>query len=497
MKWKESMWTIESLSNLVKQKLSNYLFIVVSNREPYIHTLSENKIKVQVPPSGLTIALDPIMQACRGTWIAHGNGNADKEVVDQHDRVRVPTNRPRYSLRRVWLSREDIDGYYYGFSNEGIWPLCHVAYTRPIFNESDWITYKKVNEIFAKTILEEIGDKKAFVFIQDYHLALVSKMIKEKNHSIITAQFWHIPWPNPEVFRICPWQKELLTGLLSNDLLGFQIHYHCINFVDTVDRSIEARIDREKFEVTCDGKKSLIRHFPISIDFERISLEAQKKNVTAEMQRIKDRLDLQDELIIIGMDRIDYTKGIPDRFRAIDRLLEKYPEYQKRFVFIQAGVISRIQIGAYRKLREEIENLAEEINWRNSAGHWKPIHLLLEHESQLTLMALRRMASICVVSSLHDGMNLVAKEFVASRFDEDGILILSQFAGASRELVDALMINPYATDHLVETIKYALDMPREERQRRMKKMRETVRENNIYKWGADIISELTRLEHGE
>ena len=491
------MWTKDSLSSLVKSKLANYLFVVVSNREPYIHTLSENKIKVRVPPSGLTVALDPVMQACRGIWIAHGSGNADKEAVDAHDRVRVPPHRPRYLLRRVWLSREEVDGYYYGFANEGLWPLCHVAYTRPIFKESNWNYYQKVNKIFAQTILEEVGDKKAFVFIQDYHLALVSRLIKEKNSSIITAQFWHIPWPNPEAFHICPWQKELLQGLLNNDLVGFHIHYHCINFADTVERVMEARIDREKYEIICDGKRTAIRHFPISVDFERISQEAQKRNVTAEIQHIKNRLDLTDEIIAIGMDRIDYTKGIPDRLRAIGRFLEKYPQYQKRFVFIQAGVISRIQINAYRKLREEIEDLADEINWRNATGRWKPIHLLLEDESQLTLMALRRMASICIVSSLHDGMNLVAKEFVASRFDEDGVLILSPFTGASRELTDALLINPYATDYLAEAIKYALDMPEEERKRRMKKMRETVRENNIYKWGADIISELTKLEHGE
>ena len=491
------MWTRESLSNLVKQKLSNYLFIVVSNREPYIHTLSKNKIEVQVPPSGLTVALDPVMQACRGIWIAHGSGNADKETVDTHNRVRVPPNRPRYSLRRVWLSREELAGYYYGFANGGLWPLCHVAYTRPLFNLSDWNAYKKVNEIFAQTILEEIGDKKAFVFIQDYHLSLVSKLIKGENPNIITAQFWHIPWPNPEAFRICPWQKELVEGLLFNDILGFHIHYHCINFVDTVDQTVEARIDREKFEVICEGKKTAIRHFPISVDFERISREAQKSNVSSEIKRLKDRLGLTNEIIAVGMDRIDYTKGIPDRLRAIGRFLEKYPQYQQKFVFIQAGVISRSQISAYRKLREEIDDLADKINWENTTGRWKPIILLLEHDSQLTLMALRRMASICIVSSLHDGMNLVAKEFVASRFDEDGVLILSPFAGASRELTDALLINPYDTDELVEAIKYSMDMPKEESQKRMRKMRETVRENNIYKWGADIISELIKFEHGE
>jgi trehalose 6-phosphate synthase len=489
------MWTRESLDELVREKLSGYLFVVVSNREPYIHTFSGRRIVCQVPASGLTVALDPVMQACGGTWIAHGSGDADKEVVDEENKVGVPPNEPRYALRRVWLSKEEEGGYYYGFSNEALWPLCHIVYTRPVFKEPDWNTYKRVNEIFAQSILDEVGDKKAFVFIQDYHLALLSRLIKEKNPNIITAQFWHIPWPNREAIRICPWQEEILHGLLGNDLLGFHIRYHCNNFLDTVDRAIEAKVDWERCEVTCGGKGTAVRPFPISVDFEEISQEAQKESVDNEIERLRSRLGLDDELIGIGMDRLDYTKGIPDRFLAIDRFLEKYPQYQRRMVFIQAGVPSRTQIPAYRKLRETIDNQVEKMNWKYTIGRWKPI-ILLENEAQLTLMALRRIAHFCVVSSLHDGMNLVAKEFVASRFDEDGVLILSPFTGAAQELTDALLVNPYATDHFAEAIKNALEMPKSERQRRMRKMREIVRENNIYKWAADIISELVKFKTG-
>ncbi len=490
------MWTRESLNNLVKEKLSGYLFVVVSNREPYIHTFSGREIVCQVPASGLTVALDPVMQACGGTWVANGSGDADREVVDKDNKVGVPPEELRYSLKRVWLSKEEENGYYYGFSNEALWPLCHIVYTRPVFDESDWNTYKKVNEIFAQSVLDEVGDKKAFVFIQDYHLALLSRLIKEKNRNIITAQFWHIPWPNPEAFRICPWQQEILHGLLGNDLLGFHIRYHCNNFLDTVDRAIEARVDRDRYEVTCAGKRTAVRPFPISVDFEEISNEARGDAVAAEIERLKGTLGIGDEMVGVGLDRIDYTKGIPDRFRAIDRFLEKYPEYQGRVVFIQAGVLSRIQLGAYKKLNEETDNLVEEINWKYGVGRWKPIVYLREHEPPVTLMALRRMANFSVVSSLHDGMNLVAKEFVASRFDEDGVLILSPFTGAARELTDALLVNPYATDHFADAIKNALEMPETERQRRMQKMREVVRENNIYKWAADIISELVKFEFG-
>ncbi len=490
------MWTRDGLHDLVKEKLSGYLFIVVSNREPYIHTFSGHKIVTQVPASGLTTALDPVMQACGGTWIASGRGDADREVVDEDNKVGVPPGRPRYSLKRVWISREEENGYYYGFSNEALWPLCHIAYTRPVFVESDWSTYKKVNEIFAQAVLDEVGDRKAFVFIQDYHLTLLSRLIKTRNPNIITAQFWHIPWPNREAFRICPWQEEILLGLLGNDLLGFHIRYHCNNFLDTVDRAIEAKVDWDRYEVTCGGKKTAVRPFPISVDFEEISQEAQKEEVDTEIEKLKNRLGLKDEMVGAGLDRTDYTKGIPDRLRAFDCFLEKYPAYRGQVVFIQAGVPSRTQLGEYKKLNEEIDGLVEEINRKYSVGRWKPIIYLCEHLPPVTLMALRRMANFFVVSSLHDGMNLVAKEFVASRFDEDGVLILSPFTGAARELTDALLVNPYATDHFADAIKNALEMPETERRRRMRKMREIVRENNIYKWAADIISELVKFEFG-
>jgi alpha,alpha-trehalose-phosphate synthase [UDP-forming] len=490
------MWTRNSLHDLVKEKLSNYLFIAVSNREPYIHSFAGRDIVVQVPASGLTVAIDPVMQACGGTWVANGSGNADKEVVDVDNKVMVPVDNPKYSLRRVWLSPEDEAGYYYGFANEALWPLCHIAYTRPIFKESNWNSYVKVNGLFADSILAEIGDRKAFVFIQDYHLALLPRMLKEKNPNLIIAQFWHIPWPNPEVFRICPWQEQILQGILGNDLMGFHIRYHCNNFLDTVDRSIECRIDRERVEITHKGRTTAVRSFPISVDFEQLDRDTQSESVSGEVDRLKQTMGLGDKLVGIGLDRIDYTKGIPDRFRALDRFFSKYPQYIGRVVFIQAGVPSRTEVGAYQHLNEEIDEMVEEINFMHGVGDWKPIVYLRGHESQTTLMALRRLASFCIVSSLHDGMNLVAKEYVASRTDEDGVLILSPFTGAARELTDALLVNPYATDHFAEAIRMALEMKREERQRRMKRMREVVRENNIYKWAADVISELVRFEFG-
>ncbi|MEW6033570.1 MAG: trehalose-6-phosphate synthase [Chloroflexota bacterium] len=487
------MWSKENLHGLVQEKLRDHLFVVVSNREPYIHTCSGGEVRCEVPASGLTVALDPVMRACGGTWVAHGSGDADRDVVDSQNKVPVPPDKPSYSLRRVWLSKEEEDGYYFGFSNEALWPLCHIAYTRPLFDERDWFTYKEVNQRFAQEVLAEVGERKAFVFVQDYHLALLPRLLKEANPDLVVAQFWHIPWPNPEAFRVCPWQEEVLDGLLGNDLMGFHIRYHCNNFLDTIDRALEARVDRERYEVTRGGKRTAVRPFPISVDFEDISRMSQGNEVDREMERLRRELGLRDELVGIGLDRIDYTKGIPERLRAVDRLLERWPNHKGRFVFIQAGVPSRMHISTYKSLNEEVDSLVEEVNWRHASGHWKPVVYLREHLSPLTLMALRRLARFCVVSSLHDGMNLVAKEFVASRFDNDGVLVLSPFTGAARELTDALLVNPYATDHFAGTMKEAMEMPMPERQKRMQRMRQVVQENNIYKWAADIISELVRL----
>jgi trehalose-6-phosphate synthase len=488
------VWTKGSLYELVREKLRDYLFIAVSNREPYIHTFSGQEINCVIPASGLTTALDPIMQACGGTWIAQGSGDADKEVVDPYNKVDVPPEKPTYSLKRVWLSKEEEDGYYYGFANEALWPLCHTVYNRPVFRETDWNTYQKVNEIFARSVLDEIRDRKAFVFIQDYQLALLSKFIKERTSKAIIAQFWHIPWPNPEAFRICPWQEEILKGLLSNDLLGFHIRYHCNNFMDTVSRAIEACVDYERYEISYNSHKTAVRPFPISIDFDEFNAEAQSEKVASEVVRLKTRLGLRDEVIGVGIERFDYTKGIPDRLKAIDRFLQNNTQYWRKMVFIQAGVKSRAHIEAYKKLNDDIDSLVEQINWKYTIGWWKPIIILRENLPQLTLMALRRMASFFIVSPLHDGMNLVAKEFVASRFDEDGVLLLSPFAGSSRELTDALLVNPYATDHFADAIKTALEMPAAERKKRMQKMRAVVQESNIYKWAGDIITDLLKFE---
>ncbi|MBI1789620.1 MAG: trehalose-6-phosphate synthase [Acidobacteria bacterium] len=492
------MWTREALHELIQQRLQGYQFIVASNREPYIHRFVGSRIECMEPASGMVAALDPIMRACGGVWVAHGSGDGDRETVDQYGHVRVPPCNPQYMLRRLWLSKEEEQGYYYGLSNGCLWPLCHVSFTRPVFEEQHWETYRQVNKKFAAAILEEAGDNPTFVFLQDYHLALVPRMLKDSNANLIVAQFWHIPWPNPEIFRAFPWLKELLEGLLGNDLLGFHLRHDCQNFIETVDRSIEARTDHVGFEATRRGKTTLVRPFPISIDFNQHGATAQGEGVERETRVWRRRLDLKDDhLLGIGIDRIDYTKGIPERLRAIDRLLEQYPEYRQRLIFVQIGVPSRLGVAAYRGLDQELDALVAHINRKWGTRAWRPVVFVKHHCSEIQMMALHRLARFCFVSSLHDGMNLVAKEFVASRDDEDGVLILSQFTGAAQELGDALLVNPFAIGPGAHAMRQALTMPREERRRRMQKMRSTVAGSNVYRWAGKFLSALLKFDFAE
>ena len=484
------VWNKEELRRLVQREIGDCRLVVVSNRQPYIHELVEGKLRYAVPAGGMTTALDPLMQESGGTWIAYGGGKGDWFAVDEKNKIQVPPDDPAYTLKLVWLTEEEEQGYYYGFSNEALWPLCHNAYTEPVFELDHWEHYKAVNQVFAQQVLEEIDGRPAAVFTQDYHLALLPRLIRDASPDVITGQFWHIPWPSPEIFRICPWQEDILDGLLGNDLLGFHVGDHCSNFLNTVDRALGCEVDEEYNLVNYRGESTMVRPFPIGVDFEQISQDAKSAYVDDEIERLSDEMSLADKIVGLGIDRIDYTKGIPHRFRAVGRFLEKNPEYIGKIVFIQAGVMSRTDIDAYQRLSNDIDELVEEINGRYGRSNWCPIIYLPNDLPNVSLMALRRLARFCIVSSLHDGMNLVAKEYVASRYDEDGVLILSPFTGAAAELTDALIVNPYATDQFADAIKDAVLMPLEERRSRMVNMRNIVRENNIYKWAARLLVDL-------
>ncbi|MDD5128418.1 MAG: trehalose-6-phosphate synthase [Candidatus Omnitrophica bacterium] len=492
---KEEIWTEAKLKDLIHAKLGDNSLFVVSNREPYMHVFDDNlgkEICIR-PASGVVTAIHPILSACGGTWIAHGSGNADKKFVNSKDKLGVPPEDNRYILKRVWLSKEEEQGYYYGFSNEGLWPLCHNTHTRPIFKESDWRMYKEVNQKFADSVLSELPTSSPFIFVQDYHFTLLPKMIKDKRPDAKIALFWHIPWTTPEAFMICPYQNEILEGMLGADLIGFHVQNHCNNFLDTANRLLESRVDTEKFSVVRSGKETFIRAFPISID-ARIGDGSFKVDPIREVEKLKKEFDLENEIVAVGVDRIDYTKGIVERILAIDRFLDKYPEYKKKFVFIQLAAPSRTHIKRYHDLIGEIDELVEKINWKHIDGDWKPIIYLKKHFSQDDIQPYYRLGDVCIVSSLHDGMNLVAKEYIAEKDDLSGALILSQFTGAARELTDAILINPYAIEEFADSIKLAIEMPKEEKKKRMENMRKVVAENNIYRWAANIITELVALK---
>ena len=480
-------WTPESLRAILQGELRGEDVIVVSNREPYIHQRRGEHVEVQRPASGLVTALEPIMRACRGIWIAHGSGSADREVVDKHDRVAVPPENPAYQIRRIWLSAEEEAGYYYGFANEGLWPLCHIAHVRPTFRSSDWAQYVAVNRKFAKAVASEAKTKAPIVLVQDYHLALLPKMIREELPDATIITFWHIPWPNPESFAICPWRDEVLAGLLGSSILGFHTQFHCNNFVDTVDRFLEARVDRESFTVSFGGKLTAVRRYPISIAWPP-EPEMLQKTVPDCRSSIRQMNDLPPEHQLgVGVDRLDYTKGIMERFRAIERLLELNPEWIGRFSFVQIAAPTRSGIEEYQHHEAQVMALAAHINGRFEHQGPPPIVLKIEHHEPREVYEYFRAADLCFVSSLHDGMNLVAKEFVAARDDERGVLILSQFTGAARELPEALIVNPYDADQCAAALHLALTMPATEQRDRMRLMRGLVAEFNVFRWAGRML----------
>ncbi len=490
----ESTWTAERLAVHVRSKLDSSRLFVVSNREPYMHAKDGKSFKVLIPASGLVTALEPILRACDGTWIAHGGGDADRENVDRYGRLQVPPDDPKYTLRRVWLSKNEEEGYYYGFSNEGLWPLCHIAHTRPIFRARDWEHYQEVNKKFAKAVLEEMeGTEQPALLIQDYHFALLPQLIKRERPDARVAIFWHIPWPNPEAFGICPWQRELLEGLLGADLIGFHIQSHCDNFLETVNRALESRIEWDHFGVNRESHFTMVRPFPISVAPAEELPAKDSRSANGQREALFKELGIEALYLGVGVDRVDYTKGIIERFLAIERFLDRYPRYQGKFSFVQIGAPSRTHIKRYHDFLGEVDSEAERINWRFRTEHWKPIVFLKRHHSHEEIARYYRAADVCLVTSLHDGMNLVAKEFVSARSDDDGALVLSRFAGACRELRDALVVNPYDTDEMAQAIHFALEMDAKERGARMRRMRQTVKEQNIYRWAANLIAELSEV----
>ena len=489
----EAIWTPERLKVEMETLLHGKKMIVVSNREPYMHIHDGKAIKCIVPASGLITAMEPILKACRGLWIAAGTGDADRETVDKHNMVEVPPDEPKYTLKRLWLSKEEEDHYYYGFSNEGLWPLCHIAHTRPTFRNDDWLFYKKVNEDFAKAVLDETrNEEEPFILIQDYHFALLPELIKREKPKAKVAIFWHIPWPNPESFGICPWQREILNGMLGADLIGFHTQYHCNHFLETVNNALESRVLWENSSVKKSGRTTYVKPFPISIAFTLKDYDVDTPKT--ESSKLLNEFGFTAKFIGIGVDRIDYTKGIVEKFLSIERFLEKNPTYVGKFTFVQIGAPSRTKLKTYSDTVSSVENEANRINARFKHKNWIAILLLERHHSHKEIAPFYASADFCMVTSLHDGMNLVAKEFVAARYQNDGSLILSRFAGASQELQGAIIINPYDIEKSADAIKLALEMTKDEQYQRMIQMRLVIVRHNIYSWAATLLRTMANIK---
>ncbi|MDQ9171962.1 trehalose-6-phosphate synthase [Oxalobacteraceae bacterium R-40] len=488
------MWTPEKLRSLLHDELAGDEIIVVSNREPYIHHRTAEGVEVRRPASGLVTAVEPVMRACSGTWIAHGAGSADRETVDLNDRVAVPPKRPSYTLRRVWLSKEEEQGYYYGFANEGLWPLCHIAHVRPVFRTADWEYYVTVNQRFADAVIAEAHTDDPIVLVQDYHFALVPRMVREKLPRATIIMFWHIPWPNPESFGICPWREEILEGLLGSTLLGFHTPFHCKNFIETVDRYLETRIEHEASTITYGGDVTQVEPYPISIAWP----EGDLPSIAECYRSVRHELGVGEKhLLALGVDRLDYTKGILERFQAVERMLEMHPALIGRFSLVQIAAPSRSSLDEYQNFESRVRMLAQRINKRFGSENYEPILLKIQHYESDQVVRYYRAAEVCVVTSLHDGMNLVAKEYIAAREDERGVLVLSQFTGAARELHEALIINPYHIEQGADALYRALTMPELEQRDRMRAMRSLVRDFNVYRWAGRMLLDAARLRRRE
>jgi trehalose 6-phosphate synthase len=468
--------------------------VVLANREPFRHERTpDGSISITRSASGLVTALEPLVQACSGVWVAHGAGSADRAVVDRRDGVGVPPASPQYRLRRVWLDEQEQQGYYHGFANEALWPLCHRAHVRPVFRSADFNTYRSVNARFADAVCEEAEGESPLVLVQDYHFALAPQLVHERLPLSTIVAFWHIPWPHSRDFEICPWAPELLKGLLGSSIVGFQTPPDCRNFIDTVESVLAARIDREKNVISYAGRQTMVRAYPVSVECPN-RWASRASAIETCRHAVRRQLDLEPNVrLCVGVDRMDYTKGIEEKFLAFERLLEWRAELRRNLVFVQVAEPSRVSLPAYRDLRLRLLRTAERINARFGAGTYRPIVLLECHYEPEEVYRLLRAADLCYVGSLHDGMNLVAKEFVSARDDERGVLILSRFTGAARQLAGALIMNPYAIDDSAHVLLEGLNMPDQEQSRRMRSMRSTVAEFSTYWWAGQLLQDASRL----
>lgn len=483
----------EDSDSRIERMLEGHELYVISLTEPYQHSYTLSGVECSMPAGGLTAALDPVLREFGGTWIAAGTEDADWEHVDENNRLEVPPRDPRYTLRRIRLSKSEIENFYLGFNHETFWPLLHEVFHPPDFLPKFWEGYRGANSLYANVILEELDESEnSLIWFQDFQLALAPKMIRERARDeadLKIMQFWHVPWPSWERFRRCPWAEQILEGLLANDVLGFHLPGFSENFMNSARKILGAELDSGESCVSHKNSVTYVGSSPISIDFKEIEESARQDDVEDKIEQLEKFPYISDRIVGLGIDRLDYVKGIPQRLEAIDRFLEKYPEYQENFVFVQAGADLLSRVPDYRNLSQRVEEMVDDINRKYEREDWRPIWFMKGKLPTDTLRAFQRLADIYIISSLDDGMNIVAKENVAADLDKDGALVLSEFTGASEELEEAIFINPYDVEGFADSIKEAVELEGEERRERMEAMRKTVRDHDVNDWLCDLLRE--------
>lgn len=477
-----------------------YDLIIAADGEPVVSIPNKDGVMSQVPAGGVAMVLDPIAKATNALYIARAKSEKERAALDRNDKMMVGNADGNYTLKRLFINEEDAEGYYFGFANQTLWPLCHVAFEEPQFSPEWFEQYKKVNKIYAEAIQAEIKDK-TFVWIHDYQLAMVPSMI-ERNKNTIIGMFWHIPWPTWEVFRVLPFKKEILTSMLSSDFLAFHRNYQARNFLDTVERELEVRIDQETQQVHYNNHVTTVRSIPLGLDVDVVKsmvhveeAETPLSKTIRELFGIEEKKDhplkwyFEKYKVIFGVDRLDYTKGIRQRLQALDKFFEKNPQYIGKVVYLGIIAPSREKIESYRKVRKVAKELAASINKKYGTKNWKPLHLLHVLFNREDILNFYHSADICLVTPLDDGMNLVSKEFViaSSMSSNPGMLVLSQFAGSATDLNGAIIVNPYDMEEVADGIKQGLEMKKEEKEARIKNMAEMLEEKNVYDWGYTFI----------
>ena len=488
----DTPWTSERLKEFIKAYLKDQRIFLVFTQEPYKYSNIKGVVSYKLLANGVATAFEPLMEACDGMWIAQSSNAKDKDKnEDENIVLKVPPDNPKYTLKRVWLTEQEEIGYNKGYSVEGLYPLCLNTHTRPMFREEDWIEYKKVNAKFAKAVLSEIKNiQRPIIIVNEYYFTLLPKLIKRIRPDARIGIFWHTPWPSAEAFSICPQRKEILTGMLSADIIGFNTPQFCNNFIDTIGKNIEALIDFDKSSITHNEHMAFVKTFPISIAFT--NGQDSKKSVLSG-KKILEHLKIKTKYLGLGVDRMDYAKGIPERLKGIEYFLDTHPEYQGQFTFLQIAPLDRSEIKKYIEYKELVLEETKRINQKFGTKEWQPIVLETSQYSHADLNSLYKLANVCVITSLHDSMNLVCKEYVAERNDELGVLILSQFAGAAHDMKGAIIINPYSTKEIADAIYRGITMSLADQNSRMKTMRSSVKNYNIYRWAAELLKAIVEL----